>query len=203
MNKFEENNVNAETIAKVEAAPFMTYNPTGSMWSMPSSEEVAPAPTDNHSEVEAASAYEQVMAESPEVPTSEMQPVEEEQAPVAETTTSEEESAPAEEVQPEQSDAEPEAAEGETPKKGKKKASRKKESKPKAEIPPYEIIAAAKSVLEEKLNLFLKDLIIEVAKAFGITRYSNDLADRIEYGILLGVSRAIFAKSMNDAITIA
>lgn len=146
MNKFEENNAiaNAETIAKVEAAPFMTYNPAGSMWSVPTNGEMAPTATDNHSEVEAAPTKESVMAEAPEETTSEMLTGQEELAPATETTTSEEETAPAEEVQPEQSDAEPEAAEGETPKKGKKKASRKKESKPKAEIPPYEIFTREK-----------------------------------------------------------
>lgn len=138
------NEAATETIAKVEAAPFMTYNPAGSMWSAPTNGEMAPAATDNHSEVEAAPTKESVMAEAPEETTSEMLTGQEELAPASETTTSEEESAPAEEVQPEQSDAEPEAAEGETPKKGKKKASRKKESKPKAEIPPYEIFTRVK-----------------------------------------------------------
>ena len=75
MNKLEENNViaNAETIAKVEAAPFMTYNPAGSMWSAPTNGEMAPTATDNHSEVEAAPTKESVMAVAPEETNSETQ----------------------------------------------------------------------------------------------------------------------------------
>ena len=128
---------NAETIAKVEAAPFMTYNPTGSMWSAPTNGEMAPTATDNHSEVEAAPTKESVMAEAPEETTSEMLTGQEELAPATETTTSEEETTPTEEVQPDLADAE-QAEEEVAP----KKKSKKKE--PKTELPPYEIFTQEK-----------------------------------------------------------
>ena len=71
------------------------------------------------------------------------------------------------------------------------------------ELSPYEIIAAVKSILSEKISLFTPDLITETAKAIGIDKFSPDYVDTIKYSIKLGVSKAILVRSQNDKVTLA
>ena len=71
------------------------------------------------------------------------------------------------------------------------------------EISPYEIIAAVKSVLSEKISLFMTDLITETAKAIGADKSGQDYIDIIKYSIKLGVSKAILVRSQNDTVTLA
>lgn len=71
------------------------------------------------------------------------------------------------------------------------------------EISPYEIIAAAKSILSEKISLYLPDLITETANVLGITKLTEDYIDTIKYSIKLGTSKAILVRSQNDKVTLA
>ena len=71
------------------------------------------------------------------------------------------------------------------------------------EISPYEIIAAVKSILSEKISLYIPDLIKQAAEIMGITKLTQDYIDAIKYAIKLGISKAILVRSQNDKITLA
>ncbi|MCL1900954.1 MAG: DUF4011 domain-containing protein [Firmicutes bacterium] len=70
------------------------------------------------------------------------------------------------------------------------------------ELSPYEIIAAIKSILSDKISLFMTDLITETAKLIGADK-GQDYIDAIKYSIKLGVSKAILVRSQNDTVTLA
>ena len=68
---------------------------------------------------------------------------------------------------------------------------------------PYEVLAAAKGVLENKVSLYEDELAAAVCAAFGVQRPGDKLlrfaADCIEWG----VQRAVFVRSVSDRISLA
>lgn len=71
-----------------------------------------------------------------------------------------------------------------------------------ADLHPDEVLAAVRSVLEEKISLTLSDLIAETAKVMGC-KATAEWTARIRYAIKMGVSEAFLVRSLNDTVSLA
>lgn len=70
------------------------------------------------------------------------------------------------------------------------------------EISPYEIIAAAKSVVEDKISIMYDDLIRETAAALGYKKPNNEVLDSITYAVDLGIKKRNLIKQSDDKVTL-
>jgi hypothetical protein len=69
------------------------------------------------------------------------------------------------------------------------------------DISPYEYIAAAKSILLDKISLYVPDLIKEIAAVFRLGR-SSETAQTIKNAIEFGNSRGYLTISVNDMVSL-
>ena len=70
------------------------------------------------------------------------------------------------------------------------------------DLHPDEVLAAVRSVLEEKISLHISDLVTETAKVMGC-KQTAELTARIRYAIRKGVSDAFLVRSLNDTVSLA
>ena len=68
---------------------------------------------------------------------------------------------------------------------------------------PYEIIALAKGLLENKVSLYADELAGLICNELKVTRPSDKLIDFIHECISLGVKKSIFVRSISDRISLA
>lgn len=71
-----------------------------------------------------------------------------------------------------------------------------------AEISPYEIAAAARGVLSDRVSLYMSDLVKETARALKLSKSSEEVEAAIRYAIKYGADRGIFTISVNDMVSL-
>lgn len=71
------------------------------------------------------------------------------------------------------------------------------------DLPPYELVAAMRSILEEKIALSAADLVRETAERMKLGKPSGELLSRLRFAVDYGVSRGILIRSTSDKITVA
>lgn len=70
------------------------------------------------------------------------------------------------------------------------------------DISPYEYVAAAKSILSERLSLYISDLIKEIADVMGLGKVNPDIEKYIRFAIDYGTGRNILSYSVNNMVTL-
>lgn len=70
------------------------------------------------------------------------------------------------------------------------------------EISPYEIVAAAKSVLTDKISLYLSDLVKEAARELRLPKVTEEAENAIRYAVKYGSKRGIFTISASDMVSL-
>ena len=69
------------------------------------------------------------------------------------------------------------------------------------DISPYEVVAASRSVLEDRIALPMEELVVETAQKLGYGKNNNALLDHVKQCILYGVRRSILIVTANGKIT--
>jgi hypothetical protein len=70
-----------------------------------------------------------------------------------------------------------------------------------SEISPYEYIAAAKSILTQKISLYMSDLVKAVASAMKLVR-SDETENCIKSAIEYGNAKGLITVNVNGAVTL-
>ena len=68
---------------------------------------------------------------------------------------------------------------------------------------PYEIVALIRGLLENKVSLYVDELVSAVCEELKIARPSDKFVDFIHECVQLGVSRSLFIRSISDRISLA
>lgn len=71
-----------------------------------------------------------------------------------------------------------------------------------SEISPYEIVAAARAILSDKISLYFNDLIKEIAGVFKVPKSNEEVEKAIRYAVKYGSERGFITLSVNEMVTL-